>query len=350
MSSMSTDGSFAVPVSGPSERLAWLRALWLKAQSVARTAWAHAQVILSGAIRLPRWVAQAALSPLSSKAGYDTVVSAIGTGVRAVGRGVSWALTKAGQGLSWLGNTAARLVGRVWPAAETWLRSTAARVAAPAHEAFRWLGDVLAGTGVVAEGLARTPLVRSASTTGAKVAAAVLAVHAMSKGAVAAKIVAAVPASMDAVILLTNPWIALAGVGVVTLSAMGIALARLLAATNDRGPDDGGSNAVTHIVAADVEDVDDVLTDLAEIAKSVHLVVQTDGSVVVEGIPATVPEDLPELVARIAADAAVKHMQRTLRVRPTPSRDDRRLFTKAAREALIAEARRRRHEQEQHAA
>ena len=37
-------------------------------------------------------------------------------------------------------------------------------------------------------------------------------------------------------------------------------------------------------------------------------------------------------------------MERTLRVRPTPSRDDRRLFTKAAREALIAEARRRRNE------
>jgi hypothetical protein len=37
----------------------------------------------------------------------------------------------------------------------------------------------------------------------------------------------------------------------------------------------------------------------------------------------------------------MKHMQRTLRVRPTPSRDDRRLWTKAAREALIVEAKRR---------
>jgi hypothetical protein len=31
----------------------------------------------------------------------------------------------------------------------------------------RWLAGVLAGTGIVAEGLARTPLVRSVSTTGA---------------------------------------------------------------------------------------------------------------------------------------------------------------------------------------
>ena len=351
MSTLSLDGSYAVPVSGPDQRLAWLRALWVKAQGIAHTAWAHARVILSGALRLPRWAANMALSLLSSKAGYDTIVNVIGTGVRAVARGIGWAVGKVGRGLYWLGNTTARLVGRVWPAAETWLRSTAARVAAPVREGVRWLGDVLAGIGVVAEGLARTPFVRGASTTGAKVAAGILAVHAVSKGAVAAKIVAALPASMDLVILLTNPWIALGAVGVVTLAAMGIALARLLAAgDDDDGPDDGGTEAVTGTVAADAADVDGVLTDLAEIAKTVHVVVQTDGAVIVEGIPASVPEDLREVVARIAADAAVRHMERTLRVRPTPSRDDRRLFTKAAREALIAEAKRRRNELEQKAA
>ena len=226
MSTLSLDGSYAVPVSGPDQRLAWLRALWVKAQGVAKTAWAHARVVLSGALRLPRWAANMALSLLSSKAGYATVVHAIGTGVRAVARGIGWAVSKAGQGLSWLGTTTARLVGRVWPAAETWLRSTAARVAGPVREGVKWLGGLLVGIGVVAEGLARTPLVRAASTTGAKVAAGVLAVHAISKGAVAAKIVAALPASMDLVIMLTNPWIALGAVGVVTLATMGVALGR----------------------------------------------------------------------------------------------------------------------------
>ena len=342
MSTMTADGSYAVPVSGPSERLAWLRALWLKATGIAKNAWAQARVVLSGAVRLPRWVAQAALSLLSSKAGYDTVVSVVGTGVRAVAHGIDWALTQTGRGLSWLGDTTARLVGRVWPAAEKWLRRTAARVAAPIRDGVQWLGDVLFGTGVVAEGLARTPLVRSASTTGAKVAAGVLAVHAVSKGAVAAKIVAALPASMDLVIMLTNPWIALGAVGVVTLATMGIALARLLAAgSDDDGPDDNGTEATAGTVQAAVADVADVLTDLERIARTVHVVVQTDGSVIVEGIPASVPEELREVVAQIAADAAVRHMERTLRVRPTPSRDDRRLFTKAAREALVAEARRR---------
>jgi hypothetical protein len=350
MSTMSLDGSYAVPISGPDQRLAWLRALLLKVQGVARTAWAHAKVILTGAIRLPRWVANATLSLLSSKAGYDTIVNTIGTGIRAVARGVNWALTKVGQGLSWLGDRTARLVGRAWPAAETWLRGTAARVATPVRNGIEWLGDVLTGTGTIAEGLARTPLVRAASTTGAKVAAGVLAVHAVSKGAVAAKIVTALPASMDLVIAATNPWVALAAVGVVTLSAMGIALARLLAAGSDNGPDGDGTEAVMGTVAADAEDVEGVLTDLEEIARHVHVTVDVDGSVVVEGIPTTVPEDLREVVARIAANAAIRHMQRTLRVRPTPSRDDRRLFTKAAREALVAEAKRRRNEPESKAA
>ena len=103
-------------------------------------------------------------------------------------------------------------------------------------------------------------------------------------------------------------------------------------------------------VAADAEGVEGVLNEVEQIARTVHVTVDVDGSVVAKGVLTTVPEDLREVVARIAADAAVRHMQRTLRVQPTPSRDDRRLFTKVARAALVAEARRRRHEQEQQAA
>ena len=56
--------------------------------------------------------------------------------------------------------------------------------------------------------------------------------------------------------MLTNPWIALGGVGVVTLAAMGIALARLLAAgSDDDGPDDDGTEATAGTVQAAVADV-----------------------------------------------------------------------------------------------
>ena len=67
---------------------------------------------------------------------------------------------------------------------------------------------------------------------------------------------------------------------------MGIALARLLAAgSDDGGPGNDGTEAPAGTVPADA-DVAEVLTDLAEIARTVQDVVQTDGSVVVEGVPA----------------------------------------------------------------
>ena len=120
-----------------------------------------------------------------------------------------------------------------------------------------------------------------------------------------------------------------------------------MAAGNDDGPDDD-TEAVSAAVV--VEDFDGGLTDLAEIARTVHVVVDSDGSVVVEGIPASVAEELREVVAHIAADATIRHVERALRVRLTPSRSDRRLWTKAAREALVAEAKRRRNGPAQQAA
>ena len=73
----------------------------------------------------------------------------------------------------------------------------------------------------------------------------------------------------------------------------------------------------------------------------VNVEIQRDGSVVVTGIPDSVPADLGQAVAEIALDAAMQHIHRTLPVRPNPSRDDRRLFTKTARDAIRAEAQRR---------
>jgi hypothetical protein len=47
-----------------------------------------------------------------------------------------------------------------------------------------------------------------------------------------------------------------------------------------------------------------------------------------------VPREYGEVIARIATDAALKHWARTHTSRPCPSRDDRRLFSKAAEEPL----------------
>ena len=69
---------------------------------------------------------------------------------------------------------------------------------------------------------------------------------------------------------------------------------------------------------------------------SVRIEITNDGSVVVVGIPNAVPREYGQIIARIATDAALKHWRRTRTSRPCPSRDDRRLFTKAAKGAVRA--------------
>ncbi len=76
------------------------------------------------------------------------------------------------------------------------------------------------------------------------------------------------------------------------------------------------------------------------------MLVEPDGSIRVEGLPATWSEEARQAVAAIAADAAVGQLQRIVRTRRPTTRDDRRLLTKVAREAVSAEARRRKNGQQ----
>ncbi len=66
--------------------------------------------------------------------------------------------------------------------------------------------------------------------------------------------------------------------------------------------------------------------------------VRTDGSVMAHGIPDDIPRRQGERIARIATDAALRQFTRTRKVRPCPSRDDKRLFTKVAKEAIRDQA------------
>ena len=81
--------------------------------------------------------------------------------------------------------------------------------------------------------------------------------------------------------------------------------------------------------------------DLERIAAQVNIEVTPDGSVLVHGIPCDLPEEIGLEVAHIAADAATARLEKVLLHRPIPNRDDRRLLTKTAREALRAEGRRK---------
>ena len=80
--------------------------------------------------------------------------------------------------------------------------------------------------------------------------------------------------------------------------------------------------------------------DLERIAAQVNVEESPDGSVLVHGIPVELPDEVGHQVAKIAADAATARLEKVLLHRAIPNRDDRRLLTKSAREALRADGRR----------
>jgi hypothetical protein len=71
--SIPIDGTYSVPVSGPSARLAMLRTIMLKAAGVARNVWAHTRTTLAMASRLPKSVAVTVNSVLATSTGYTTL-------------------------------------------------------------------------------------------------------------------------------------------------------------------------------------------------------------------------------------------------------------------------------------
>src|SRR5690606_3561298 len=151
----------------------------------------------------------------------------------------------------------------------------------------------------------------------------------------------AMPALMTVVVWTTDPWRTLALVGAVAGAAMGIALARLVRTSTvdeEWEPEPpspaAGKQPIPRAAEQQPRPTMVRMLDFEKIAASVTIEITNDGSVVVHGIPADVPCEYGEIIARIATDAALKHWTRTRTSRPTPSRDDRRLFTKAAKEAL----------------
>ena len=75
--------------------------------------------------------------------------------------------------------------------------------------------------------LATTDLVRTCTTRAALAAVTLISIHALTQGTLAARIVQALPWTMDAIITITNPTRALVFVAGTMLIAMGVAAARL---------------------------------------------------------------------------------------------------------------------------
>ena len=349
--SVPLDGTYSVPVSGPSARLAMLRTIMLKAAGIARNAWAHTRTTLQLASRLPKSVAVTVNSVLATNTGYTTLTRISRAVLSTAWNGLTRLLRGVGRAARTAVGVAPLAVGFASPAGADLTLGVTQVVTETVTGLFDRLDGLVRGAGELAWGLAHTTLVRSTVTTAASMASGVFVVHSLTQGLLAVKIVQAAPSLMTAVVWATNPWRTLAMVAAVALIAMGVALARLVHGSRHEEPvvNDGPEfdpeppAAATQVPFTVVPDMGPIMVepvmvepeiDWDAVVSSVRVEITNDGSVVVVGIPNAVPREYGEVIARIATDAALKHWNRTRVSRPCPSRDDRRLFTKAAKEAV----------------
>ncbi|MCU0298534.1 MAG: hypothetical protein MUF33_08455 [Candidatus Nanopelagicales bacterium] len=330
--------TYDVTVSGPSPRMAMLATLIHKMAATGHTAWTAAGNLITSAARQGRTLAHTTLAIIGSPAGYHVALTGIRTAITSIWHGLkvtaTWATRTGGKATG----KAIGLIGMASPALALRLTRATTALSRPIVGAARTATVSVETAGGLIWMLATTDLVRTCTTRAALAAVTLIGIHAHTQGTLAARIVQALPWTMDAIITLTNPTRALAFVAGTMVIAMGVAAARLARQIRQPEPPTATAAAAAVPTAEDAQAEIVVLTDLAVIAGKVNLEVQRDGSVVVTGIPETVPPDLGQAVAEIALDAAMRQVRRTLPVRPVPSRDDRRLFTKAARDAIRAEA------------
>ena len=254
-----------------------------------------------------------------------------------------------GRGLRFLGNQAHQAISVISPrtaaviddTVNTWIIEPLTKATTVATA---WISNVAQAVWELSD----TALVKTVTVRAAQAAGLVLAIHALTQGAAATKVVQTLPWLMDAVLTLTNPTKAITLVAAVFITALAVAGIRILDRTTD-GPDpDEPAQAqeplvdpATPTLVAEPRKATQPDYDLEQVAARVQVEVAADGSVLVHGIPSDLPEEVGLEVAHIAADAATARLEKILLHRPVLTRDDRRVLVKTAREALRAEGRRK---------
>lgn len=341
--------TYSIPVSGPDPRLAFLRLLALKAAHRAGQLLTNVKIVLARGTQLVRAASSTALALIGSETGYQLVRHATRTLVTTTAKTVNAGLGLLGRGLRSLARITRKAIEVVSPrAAElvddtvtTWINQPLAHGARAAAESITSVAQAVWE-------LSDSSLVMTITVRAAQAAALLLAVHSLTRGAVAAKVVSAVPWAMEAVLTLTNPVRMLMLVAGVFLAGLGFAAFRLLDRGDGPNPDEPATASEpladpgTPVLVAEQRPAARPDYDLERIAAQVNVEVTPDGSVLVHGIPTGLPDELGHQVAKIAADAATARLEKVLLHRTVPNRDDRRLLTKTAREALRAEGRRSR--------
>jgi len=220
-------GTVNITVSGPSTALAYARALAAKAKGWAGTAVFSIKAGIRTITRVPKAVANVALSALSTKAGYDAAVSVVSKAVRLVGRVASKVVRTVGKGLKKAATVVTGLVHHVAPKIADKADQVIETVAVVADVAVTAVEVALTGASQIVGALVRSPLVVVTTTRAAGLASGALAIHALTKGAAASRIVRAVPAAMTLVVWATSPWKLLGAVAGVMVGAMAFAAFRL---------------------------------------------------------------------------------------------------------------------------
>lgn len=336
---------YSIPVSGPDPRLAMLRALTVKSRAHLTRIWTTLRIGLGRATRFARATASTALAALGHPAGYHAVRYSLRTvSTTAVGL-LRRGFELLGRGLRALGRLAHDGLAAVAPGVADTVASTLGRViTAPARTVTRTALAWIADAGQLLWSLSGTSLVRTITTRTAQAASIVLGIHTLTHGAVSARIVQALPWAMDAIVTMTNPAWALAAVGIAFTTAMALAALRVLRHPSlDPDPDElqspGGLDLATPNLPTGPRRLS-AEQDYRPLIASLNIEITPDGTVLVHGIPDHIPVDLGAQLAEIAADAATARLERILLHRAVPTRDDRRLLTKVARDAVRVHTRR----------
>jgi len=340
--------TYSIPVSGPDPRLAFLRALALKAAHRAGQFLTAVKVTVMRGTQFLRTASTAGLAVIGSEAGYQLVRHAIRAVVTTTVKVIKAGLGLLARGLRFLGRLARKAIGLVSPHAadviddtvKTWIIEP---LTASARVVTEWITSVAQAIWELSDSAA----VKTITVRAAQAAGLLLAVHSITRGAAAARVVRALPWAMEAVLALTNPVRVLMLVAGAFVAALGFAAFRLLDRAESPNPDEPAQaqeplvHPGTPSLVAEPRQTAQPDHDLERIAARVQVEVAADGSVLVHGIPEDLPEEVGLEVAHIAADAATTRLERILMHRTVLTRDDRRLLVKAAREAVRAEGRRR---------
>lgn len=316
--------TISVAVTGPSPRLAYLRALLHKTQQALAVGWAVVRCGLTAVWRLPRAVADATLAVLATDRGYTTVTGLLGTGLGTAGRLSALGLRWLGRSTAHMGRRAADAVGIALPGIGQALARAVATAQRRISQGFDTFEHSLQKVGVLLALLAGSDLVRGITTRLAAAASGLLAVHLITQGALSTKLVAAIPAAVHLVAWATNPWMLLAGLGLAFLATIAFAGIQLWRAATP-GPHGGEPTPVN--VAREADHA------FEAIVSRLRVVIAADGSVRVDGIPADLPERDQRDLAAAAAEAAVSHLDQTARRGHPLSSAQRRAATRAAKTA-----------------